>query len=73
MQLVLGSNDANGTNFPDGFKVNQWKDFKVSSATGSASIASISVTQLTLRNCNKFGETLSNFGEILSYVERFSP
>ncbi|KYQ57652.1 hypothetical protein ALC60_03614, partial [Trachymyrmex zeteki] len=30
----------NGTNFPDGFEVNQWKDFKISSATGSASIAS---------------------------------
>ncbi|KYN20996.1 hypothetical protein ALC57_06904, partial [Trachymyrmex cornetzi] len=40
VQLVLGSNDANGTNFPDGFEVNQWKDFKISSATGSASIAS---------------------------------
>ncbi|EGI62454.1 hypothetical protein G5I_09239 [Acromyrmex echinatior] len=40
VQLVLGSNDANGTNFPDGFEVNQWKDFKVSSATGFASIAS---------------------------------
>ncbi|KYN34150.1 hypothetical protein ALC56_11256 [Trachymyrmex septentrionalis] len=34
-QLVLGSNDANGGNFPDGFEVNQWQDFKEAGQEGS--------------------------------------
>lgn len=33
----------------------------------------ILVTELALRNCNKFEGTLGNSGEILSYAERLSP